>query len=178
MNEKKISSRYAKAIYGLAKQNNLQDNILADFKFIVHTIHQSRDLKNLMTSPVVAGDKKLSILKEIFGEKISELTIRFFMLLTEKSREYLFVSIAREFELIYNEEHNRLPVTIYSSIELDKNSQVDIQNKLADWTKKSIMPDYKIDNNMLGGLKINISDWVFDASIQNQLEKLKKVLAG
>ena len=40
------------------------------------------------------------------------------------------------------------------------------------------MPDYKIDNNMLGGLKINISDWVFDASIQNQLEKLKKVLAG
>lgn len=178
MNEKKVSSRYAKAIYGLAKQNNLQDKVLADFSLIVSTIKSSKDLQNLMASPVVAGNKKLDILKEIFGNNITDLTLGFFKLLTEKARENLFENISNEFLLIYNEEHNRLPITIYSAIDLDNASKDEIQNKLADWTDKTILPDYQIDKSIRGGLKIKIQDWVFDASIQNQLDKLRKVLAG
>lgn len=178
MNEKKVSSRYAKAIYGLAKQNNLQDKVLADFSLIVSTIKSSKDLQNLMASPVVAGNKKLDILKEIFGNNITDLTLDFFKLLTEKARENLFENISNEFLLIYNEEHNRLPITIYSAIDLDNASKDEIQNKLADWTDKTILPDYQIDKSIRGGLKIKIQDWVFDASIQNQLDKLRKVLAG
>jgi F0F1-type ATP synthase delta subunit len=40
------------------------------------------------------------------------------------------------------------------------------------------LSEYKVDISLKGGLKIKISDWVFDASIQNQLNKLKITLAG
>lgn len=178
MNEKKVSSRYAKAIYGLAKQNNQQDSILADFHLIVSTTEQSRDLKKLLESPIVDSNKKLDILKEIFSNSVSELTMHFLKLLTEKSRESLFEAIALEFEELYNIEHNKLPVTIYSAVSLDELAQNEIQQKLAAWTKKSIIPNYELDESIRGGLKVKINDWVFDASIQNQLKKLRKVLAG
>jgi F-type H+-transporting ATPase subunit delta len=178
MNEKKVSSRYAKAVYSLAKESNLQDTILSDFTLILKTIADSRELSNLVESPVISSKKKYDVFKEVFGDSISDSTFNFIKLLTEKSRENLLDDIAIEYELIYNEANNRLPVVIYSAVELDEDAKSQILSKLTDWTKKTILSEYKVDSSLKGGLKIKISDWIFDASIQNQLDKLKIALAG
>lgn len=178
MNEKKVSSRYAKAVYSLAKESNLQDTILSDFTLILKTIADSRELSNLVESPVISSKKKYDVFKEVFGDSISDSTFNFIKLLTEKSRENLLDDIAIEYELIYNEANNRLPVIIYSAVELDEDAKSQILSKLTDWTKKTILSEYKVDSSLKGGLKIKISDWIFDASIQNQLDKLKIALAG
>jgi F-type H+-transporting ATPase subunit delta len=178
MNEKKVSSRYAKAVYSLAKESNLQDTILSDFTLILKTIADSRELSNLVESPVISSKKKYDVFKEVFGDSISDSTYNFIKLLTEKSRENLIDDIAIEYELIYNEANNRLPVVIYSAVELDDVAKSEILSKLTEWTKKTILSEYKVDSSLKGGLKIKISDWVFDASIQNQLDKLKIALAG
>lgn len=178
MNEKKVSSRYAKAIYSLAKESNLQDTILNDFTLILKTIADSKELKNLVESPIITSNKKYDVFKEVFEDSISEITYNFIKLLTEKARENLIDDIAIEFEIIYNEANNRLPVIIYSAVELDDDAKSQIQLKLSEWTKKTILSEYKIDPSLKGGLKINISDWIFDASIQNQLDKLRTALAG
>jgi len=178
MNEKKVSSRYAKAVYSLAKESNLQDTILSDFTLILKTIADSRELSNLVESPVISSKKYYDVFKEVFGDSISDSTFNFIKLLTEKSRENLLDDIAIEYELIYNEANNRLPVIIYSAVELDEDAKSQILSKLTDWTKKTILSEYKVDSSLKGGLKIKISDWIFDASIQNQLDKLKIALAG
>ena len=178
MHEKKISSRYAKAIYGLAKESNLQDTVLSDFTLILKTIADSKELSNMVESPVVSSLKKYDIFKEIFEDSISTTTYNFVKLLTEKSRENLLDDIAYQYELIYNEANNRLPVIIYSAVELDEDSKSQIVSKLTEWTKKTILSEYKVDPSIKGGLKIKISDWVFDASVQNQLNKLRIALAG
>jgi len=178
MNEKKVSSRYAKAIYSLAKESNLQDTILNDFTLILKTIGDSKEFSNLVESPIISSNKKYEVFKEVFEDSISEITYNFIKLLTEKARENLIDDIAIEFELIYNEENNRLPVIIYSAIELDEEAKSQIQLKLSEWTNKTILSEYKVDPSLKGGLKIKISDWLFDASIQNQLDKLRTALAG
>ena len=178
MHEKKVSSRYAKAIYGLAKESNLQDTVLSDFTLILKTITDSKELGNLVESPVVSSKKKYDIFKEVFEDSISDTTYRFIKLLTEKSRENLLDDIAYQYELIYNEANNRLPVIIYSAVELDEDAKSQIISKLTEWTKKTILSEFKVDPSIKGGLKIKISDWVFDASVQNQLDKLRIALAG
>ncbi len=178
MHEKKVSSRYAKAIYGLAKESNLQDTVLSDFTLILKTIADSKELSNLVESPIISSLKKYDVFKEVFEDSISDITYRFIKLLTEKSRENLLDDIAIEFEIIYNEANNRLPVIIYSAVELDEDAKSQILSKLTEWTKKIILSEYKVDPSLKGGLKIKISDWVFDASVQNQLDKLRIALAG
>lgn len=178
MNEKKVSSRYAKAIYSLAKDSNLQDTILSDFTLILKTIADSKEFSNLVESPVVSSKKKYDIFKEVFENSISDTTYSFIKLLTEKSRENLIDDIAYQYELIYNEANNRLPVIIYSAVELDEDAKSQILSKLTEWTKKTILSEYKVDPSIKGGLKIKISDWIFDASVQNQLDKLRIALAG
>lgn len=178
MHEKKVSSRYAKAIYGLATESNLQDTVLSDFTLILKTISNSKELSNLVESPIITSQKKYDVFKEVFEDSISDITYKFIKLLTEKSRENFLDDIAIEYEIIYNEANNRLPVIIFSAVELDDDAKSQIQLKLSEWTKKTILSEYEVEPSLKGGLKIKISDWVFDASIQNQLDKLRTALAG
>lgn len=178
MNEKIISSRYAKAIYSMAEEKQHVEAILNDFKLILKTIKDSRELYNLIESPVVAGDKKLAILKEVFDDSLNDIMVSFLKLLTDKSRTYLVDSIANEYELIYNSRNNIDPVLIETAIELDEDAKNQLVEMLANWTKSTIQAEYKVNPDLKGGLKVNIKGWVFDATIKNQLEKLRKTLAG
>jgi F-type H+-transporting ATPase subunit delta len=87
-------------------------------------------------------------------------------------------SIANEYELIYNSRNNIDPVLIETAIELDEDAKNKLVEMLANWTKSTIQAEYKVNPNLKGGLKVNIKGWVFDATIKNQLEKLRKTLAG
>lgn len=178
MNEKIISSRYAKAIYSLAEEKQQVEVILNDFKLILDTIDNSRELDNLIESPIVAGEKKLAILKEVFGESLSDTTISFLKLITEKSRTHYVDSIAKEYELIYNSKNNIVPVVIETAIQLDEEGKTKIVEMLKNWTKSTIQAKYEVNPELKGGLKVNIKGWVFDATIKNQLEKLRRRLAG
>jgi F-type H+-transporting ATPase subunit delta len=178
MNEKIVSSRYAKAIYSAADEGQQVETVLKDFKYILETISSSKELNNLVESPIVSGEKKLAILSEIFSGSISDLTIEFLRLITDKSRTELIYNIAREYELIYNDKYNIIPVLVETAVPLDEEGKKKTTEMLSNWTKATIQAEYKINPDLKGGLKINIDGWVFDATIKNQLEKLRKSLAG
>lgn len=178
MNEKIVSSRYAKAIYSTADESQLVEIVLKDFKYILETIGSSKELRNLVGSPIVSGEKKMAILTEIFSGEVNNLTIDFLKLITDKSRTGLVNNIAREFELIYNNKNNIIPVLIETAVQLDEEGKNKTVEMLSNWTKSTIQAEYKVNQGLKGGLKINIDGWVFDATIKNQLEKLRKSLAG
>ena len=81
--------------------------------------------------------------------------------------------IAKEFVEISNEELNVLEGIVYSTIPL---TEKEIK-KLEDACKSKLSQDVelknKIDPSLIGGVKIAISDHVFDGSIKGKLESLK-----
>ena len=70
-------------------------------------------------------------------------------------------------------EENRIIVEIFSSVELEEVEKNDINEKLEKKLDSKIMPRYKIDSSLLGGLKIKINDDVLDLSWRGKLEKIK-----
>ena len=59
--------RYAKSLIELSIERNDLEAVKADMDLIHTTCVESKDLVLLLESPVVKTDKKLSILKAIFG---------------------------------------------------------------------------------------------------------------
>lgn len=178
MQNKKAAVRYAKALYGLVKEQEKDKEALKDFETIDKIIKENRDFENFVESPLITNLKKKEIFNQILSDRISKLTMDFIELLAKKGRESLIPQISKEFLDIYNKDHNRLPVEITSAVELSKDSQNEIVKKISDWTNKTVLADFIINENIKGGLKIKINDWVFDSSLENQLDKLHKALAG
>lgn len=177
MREHRVSYRYAKALLESAKKVGMADLIYDDFSKIRFTFEMSKELRRLAASPVFQLWRKKKILNEIFEEeKISPLAMQFLLLLIEKRRGDLVLSIIAEYEMQYNLLNNKLPITVESAVELDEKMKSQVVNKVASKTKMTILPEYKINKELKGGILVMIQDWVFDASIKNQLKILRKQL--
>jgi F-type H+-transporting ATPase subunit delta len=178
MTEQRVSYRYAKALMGTAINDGLAEVIHNDFQKINEIFNSSRELRSLTASPVFQNWKKKKIYNELFENmKISELSSNFLILLIEKRRGSLIPDIVVQFEKLYNILNNKLEVFITSAIELTEEVKGKIILKLAEKTNMTILPVYKIEPALKGGIMLRIDDWVFDASIKNQLEILFKKLA-
>ena len=178
MTEKIISYRYAKALLDLAVNEKLSDQIYYDFSKVEYTFKMSRELRSLTASPVFQIYRKRKIYQELFKEEgISDFTLNFLLLTIDKRRGELIPSIIKQYNKLYDELNNRLNVQITSAIELTDTIKEKVLNKLKEWTQKTILPEFKIDTTIKGGIVLKIEDWVFDASIKNQLENLYQELA-
>lgn len=177
MTEQRVSSRYALALMNTAKQENLVEKVFEDFQLVKSYIDASRELKYLLKSPVVGHFKKKSALKDIFEGKIHILTLNFLLLLADKRREEFTLDIIFQFEKQYNEVNGLLPVDITSAIELDEVMKSRINVKLNSITGKKVLSNYIIDKSIKGGVQVRIENWVYDASLANQLKALHKSLA-
>ncbi len=177
MNEYRVSFRYARAVLDLAKQEGIADTVLQDLQFIGKSLKQSRELRAFINNPVTLQTLKKKVLSEIFESKINKLTNAFIMLITDKGRESLLQSIAYQYEEQYNEQNNRMPVEIFTAQEIDELAQKNMCGRLAKWSGKTILPEFKVDKSLLGGVKIQLAGGrILDGSVQYQLSKMHKNL--
>lgn len=172
MSEKRVSLRYARAINNIAVSKNIQDKILEDLSSISKTMDSSRDLYLTLTSPIVIPSIKINIIKKVFETKVEKTTLDFLITLINKKRANFLPNIIEVFNTIYNTQNNRIIVDITSAIEIDYDTKKQIESKLEEITKKIILPNYNVDSEIKGGLKINIEGWVFDSTISNKLRRL------
>jgi F-type H+-transporting ATPase subunit delta len=177
MTEQKVSARYARALFDLALENKLQEVIFTDLKYVSSTILSSSDLASVLRSPVITSHKKIKILEEIFASNVDKLTMNFITLLANKTRENLITSIYYQFEIIYNEFKNNIPVTFVTAVELDQTMKSSLIEKITKMTGKNVLDTFVVDPKIKGGLLVKIQDWVFDATIENQLKDLYNKLA-
>lgn len=178
MLEMRVSLRYARALFDVANKENIEEQIVKDFFTVMAIKKSSKELRNLMNSPVVPHWKKTKIYEEIFTGQISEAMLRFVQLLAEKHREKLFDSIHFQFTKLYNEKHNLLPVTISTAREIDNKLGDIILDRLANFTGKKLLAEFETDKSLIGGIKIQIDDWVYDATLRTRLKLLKKQLVS
>lgn len=87
MTEQKVSYRYAKAIIDTATQENQIEIIKKDFQGLINMINQSKELKNLIMSPIVQVYKKKKVFEELLKDNTSTLFRNFFLLVTEKEEK-------------------------------------------------------------------------------------------
>lgn len=176
MLNQKVAFRYAKALYDAAKKENMTSVVRQDIEWIANTLNSSRDLQNLVNSPIVPNWRKKEIFKELFEQKVNKITFLFVELLANKHREVYLIDIIEQFENIYNAEHNIQKVEISSARELSDSIKQKFLDKLTGSTGKSIVPTYKVDPSIKGGILVKINDKVHDFSVRNQLEIVRDIL--
>lgn len=176
MSEYRVSARYAKSILDLANEQKSLDAVLADMKTFAAMVAASKDLQNLLSSPIINGDKKMSVLKSVFEKGFQKLTISFFEIVVRKKRERLLADIANSFVSQYNEMHQIATATVKSAITLSETALNEIKAHIEAQTGKKVNLTATVDANLIGGVVVQIGDRLFDASIAGKLGKLKQEL--
>lgn len=176
MNLSKISVRYAKAIFLLAKENDVLAKVYSDFQLINETINITPEFKHIISSPVITPTEKKRVLVNVFGKYVHEITNRFIVLLIDKHREEYLLDISRNFESLYRKENNIKQVIVTTEQSISKA----IQDKIIAIVKDLYKSEVEIKNNtkddMIGGVIIRIENHQLDLSVKTQLKEIKKNL--
>lgn len=174
MSEYRVATRYAKSLLSLANDQGVLEKVHADMQLFTNVCAESRDLFLLLKNPIIKHDKKRAILQRIFKAKVSDLTLAFFDIITRKNREAVLPEIAKEFDHQYNLIQGIEEATVTTAIPLTKELRVEIEKLVQKISAKSkVELTEVIDQELIGGYILKVSDRQIDDSIRSKLKILE-----
>ena len=175
----KVAEPYAEALLDLAISTDALKETTNDINIVSQFLANSSDLKKFLGNPLITRTAKKTVVKDILGEQISGSTLKFLLLLVERSRIGVLENIAQKFlELSYKQESIEI-AKITSSIQLSADQQKEIAEKLKAITgAKQIKLALKVDPQLIGGFTIEIGSKMIDTSIRGQLRQISALLGS
>ena len=169
-------SRYADALVSLAKD----EGKLEQYKFavlsIAETFKLNPELLKYLKSYFVKEEDKYKVIDDFTKDfKLQNLT-NFIKLLVVKHKIYLFKDIANEITKGINFELDVYEGFVYSTEPLENSKILEISRVISEKIGKKVELKNKLDERLIGGVKVVIHDHVFDGSIKHKLETLKEQL--
>src|SRR4030095_5225051 len=169
----RLAGRYAKSLIGLAIERNQLEQVYKDVLYL-QTLTRNRDFTNLLRSPIIQPDKKLSILNAVVGGKLNEITAGFTRLLIKKGREEGLVEITHSFIEQYKRHKNIYTVKLTTAVPVSDQVKQSIVRKIQGQTSmQNIDLVSEVNESIIGGFQLELGDTLIDASIAYDLNKIK-----
>ena len=171
-----IARVYAEALFEVAKEKGKLDVIREQLGQVADALQADRELAVFFFSPYFSSaEKRDGIGRAITGAE-PELT-NFLELLVEKHRMPVIFRMRRRFDELWAEENKQLDVTLTSAVELDPEIVERVGAEIERQTDRKVQLRSQVDDDLLGGLVLQVGNMVLDASIRNRLERLRKEVA-
>lgn len=174
-----IARRYTAALFALAKENGATGSTAKELDAFVDALEKDQSAREFFASPVVDRTAKIDVLRSSLASRVSELTLNFIVLLVRKRREALVATIARQMHEMLDAEAGNTAATIATPHPLSPVELAELARRLSRVYKRQIIPQHRVDANLLGGVIVQMGDTHVDASVAGKLEEIRRhLLAG
>ncbi|GHS84928.1 ATP synthase subunit delta [Bacteroidia bacterium] len=173
----RLDIRYAKALYGYAESDRSEQIIYDDMVQLMSLYIESPDFKRFLSNPAIRPVQKGKILHVLLQDHVSALTLSFLMLVLRKLRISNILGIAKAYIEVFRDKKNIETVVISVAQEPSNAQQSLLQQKLEALLQKDVVCHYKINPNLLGGIKIQYNSLEFDASVASKIKRFKRTFA-
>ena len=177
MKQTQATLRYAKSLFSLAIEQDILEKCKEDMQFVADTCASSKDLSLLLKSPIIKIDQKLSIFKEIFYNKMSEVSVSFVNIITSKKRESILEGIANSFITLYRAHKNIESATVTTAFPLDETLKKEVINFIKTHGETEVDLTEKVNEKIIGGAIIRMGDKQLDASVRKSIAGLKQIFS-
>ena len=171
-----IAQVYSRSLFEVAKEQDKLDRIRDELAAFADALEQNRDLAVFFFSPYFSTEEKEGGLKRAVVDADPTL-VNFLELLIEKHRMPVIFRTRRQFDVLYDIEHRRLPVEVTSAVELDATVVQSLEERIREQTGRNVQLESNVDPDILGGIVLRVGNSILDASIRHRLEQLRREVA-
>lgn len=173
MSNARVAQRYASALMALTKEQKKPDAIADDLLVVLTAIESSRELRSVLSSPMIQQDKKRAILNDVFKKKVGSLVLGYLDIIAAKGRENLLHDIMKQYFILRDEELGIVRVAVKTSVDFSPKQEKDLKKQLETMTRKKVDITFSTEKTLKGGFVARVGDTVLDGSVKRQLELLK-----
>ena len=168
-----ISSRYAKALFSLAKDKGQESRVYDDMKMLADSFSMEPELRGALSNPIVSVPEKVKLLTAAGGIEVCELYTRFINLVLAHKRETLLTLHRIHLYPFVPEREEDYPGTIRHGRNGRRCGQVSPARQAAerDGMHDRVLRPCGTGTNR--GFRLRIGNYRIDASYATQLRDIR-----
>ena len=168
-----ISEPYAQALMSLAQQHDLTNQFGETFRSLDSLLSESKEFREFVLNPVIKGEDKKAVLKQVMGDDTNPYLLNFLMLLVDKRRIVFLEAIVEQYLNLLRKLNQTVLAEVTSATQLSDSQRQDIIEKVkAIADARDVELKTSVDPDLIGGVIIKVGSKVIDASIRGQLRRI------
>ena len=181
---KLVSKTYGEALFQIILEREdaiagvgIGDELFRESQSLMSILEENPEFDAFMKHPGIAKTEKLSVVENVFKDRISPELYEFLKIVVVKDR-YKDLPAIMEYVSEKMKEHQRIGVAYVSTaVELSDAQKDKVQRRLLETAPYDQMEmHYTVEPELIGGMVIRIGDRVVDTSVKSRLSDLTKQL--
>lgn len=168
-----IGTVYAKSLLGAAEKADAKESVLEEFDSVMAVLGKLPGLQASLASPRIAHEEKESLIDKAF-QGGSKTLINFLKVVCQHGRFDSIRVIHRAAHAMHDEATGRVEVTLVTAEAVDEGMEQKVIDRLSSVLSKKVRLQTQVDPGIIGGLVVRVGDTVYDGSLANQLQQVKK----
>ena len=169
------SERYALALFELANENSEIEDIEKNILFLIDICNKNSEFISFLKNPTYQLDVQIKVFAEIIKiARLNKTFSNFLKLIINKRRIYFLDKILEKFIKLSSKRKGKIDAMLVSSKTLSQDEKNNINNEISKSIKSNIDFTYKIDKNLISGVKIQVGSLLIDTSVSNKLKRIKQ----
>lgn len=170
-----VSLRYAKALFNMSSEVNLEKEHLLELDQLTE-LFKNPKVKQFISMPQIDLIEKYDFFDKLLSESLDKTMLSFVKLLIKKKQTRFLPVIRDAFcSLVYN-KLGVLSVSVTTAIPLDKEILKNLKDKLEKKYHKIVIINEKQDPLLIGGARIIALNKMVDFTLKSRFLKLKNKL--
>jgi len=173
MRETTIARNYAQALLALARKSDDLGGWGRMIDDVANAVQREDRLHNFLEAPQISADEKNEVMSKAFEDRAPRLFLRYLQRLVKNRRQMLIPQIANEYRDLVDEVEGRVHAQVTLANEPDAEHRAVIARQLSRLVGMPVIPQVRVNPNILGGIIVRIEDRVMDGSLRKRLGTLR-----
>jgi len=174
-----VADRYATALYSLASDQFLLDDVVQQMDRLGRTIDASADLRRLLDSPLIDVQTTTKAARAVLqSEGFGKLVQDFVSVVVANRRQNMLRVIVRDFAALVAHKRGVVVAHVRSAHPLTDVQEQQLRARLIEAGYGNVDIHKLVDPTLLGGLVVRIGARLFDSSLKSRLQRLQYAMKG
>jgi F-type H+-transporting ATPase subunit delta len=170
-----VAGRYATALFELAVDRGVIDEVANDLRQLQAMINKSADLRRLIQSPLFSRAQQSDAMAAVLNSAgLSELVRNFIGVVAGNRRLFALEGMIGAYRGLVAQHRGEVTAEITSATPLSEAQRSAVEQAL----KQAIGSNVEIDLNLIGGMVVRVGSRMVDSSLRTKLQRLQLAMKG
>ena len=174
-----VAGRYATALFELAVDRGVIDEVANDLRQLQAMINKSADLRRLILSPLFSRTQQSDAMAAVLTSAgLSELVRNFIGVVAGNRRLFALEGMIGAYRGLVAQHRGEVTAEITSATPLSESQRSAVEQALKQAIGSNVAIDTEIDPDLIGGMVVRVGSRMVDSSLRTKLQRLQLAMKG
>jgi F-type H+-transporting ATPase subunit delta len=174
-----LAERYAAALFDLADERRMLDEVASDLRQLRAMLAASPDLARLVRSPILTRGEQAKAIAALAGRAdFSRLVCDFLAVVARNRRLFAVPAMIEAYLKNLAERRGEVTAEVTAAQPLSEPQLAQLSEQLRRSVGRRVSVDVRVDPGLIGGVIVKLGSRMIDGSIRSQLQRLQLAMRG